>query len=102
MEDYAGAWSAERGRCHRFVYDPNGKPDNCPEPPVAVGWRYAAHTRSWHAVDACTKHASQLQDGPDPPTGRSRTRDNRVIGPTEDRRALGSGDPARHNGGAIN
>ena len=22
---YAGAWSAERGRCHRFVYDPEGK-----------------------------------------------------------------------------
>ena len=47
--DYAGAWSAERDGCHRFVYDDNGKPTECPEPPVRVGWRYAANTRSWHA-----------------------------------------------------
>ena len=66
MEDYAGAWSAERGRCHRLVYNPDGKPENCPEPPVAVGWRYAAHSRTWHALDACELHKSQLQERPRP------------------------------------
>jgi hypothetical protein len=40
--DYAGAWTAERGRCHRLVYDSDGKPDNCPKPPVTSGWRKAA------------------------------------------------------------
>jgi hypothetical protein len=33
--DYAGAWSAERGRCHRFVYgDEDGHPTECPAPPA--------------------------------------------------------------------
>jgi len=59
MEDYAGAWSAERGRCHRFVYDSNGKPERCPEPAVAVGWRQDGRGR-WFAVDACERHRSQL------------------------------------------
>ena len=66
MVDYAGAWHAERGRCHRFVYAEHGKPTVCPEPPVRVGWRYAAHTRTWHAVDACAQHASQLPSRPRP------------------------------------
>ena len=25
-------WSVERGRCHCFVYDEEGKPERCPEP----------------------------------------------------------------------
>ena len=25
VQDYAGAWTAERGPCHRLVYDPDGK-----------------------------------------------------------------------------
>jgi hypothetical protein len=37
LVDYAGAWTAERGRCHRFVYDPDGKPAGCPAPPAASG-----------------------------------------------------------------
>lgn len=60
MEDYASAWLSERGRCHRLVYDEHGKPEHCPEPPVAVGWRYEGHTRTWHAVDACERHRSQF------------------------------------------
>jgi hypothetical protein len=34
MKDCAGAWTAERGRCHRFVYGyDDGHPNHCPEPP---------------------------------------------------------------------
>jgi YD repeat-containing protein len=29
-EDYAGAWSAERGRCHRYVYDEHSNPTEWP------------------------------------------------------------------------
>ena len=33
MKDYAGAWAAERARCHRFVYDDeDGRPQTCPQP----------------------------------------------------------------------
>ena len=40
VQDYAGAWTAQRGRCHRFVYtEDDGHPTNCPEPPVRSGWR---------------------------------------------------------------
>jgi hypothetical protein len=56
--DYAGAWSAERGRCHRCVYDADGKPDYCPEPTVTSGWRVDGQGR-WYAVDACAGHADQ-------------------------------------------
>ena len=38
--DYAGAWQAERRRCHRLVYGTSdGHPVNCQEPPVKSGWR---------------------------------------------------------------
>jgi len=30
---------ARPGRCHRFVYDPDGKAANCPDPTVTSGWR---------------------------------------------------------------
>jgi hypothetical protein len=63
VEDYAGAWHAERGRCHRFVYDEHGKPTSCPDPPVAVGWRQDYRGR-WFAVDACEQHRSQLEKRP--------------------------------------
>ena len=40
VQDYAGAWTAERGRCHRFVcVDDDGRPANCPEPTLTSGWR---------------------------------------------------------------
>jgi hypothetical protein len=39
VQDYVGAWMAQRGRCHRLVYDPDGKPMGCSAPPVASGWR---------------------------------------------------------------
>jgi hypothetical protein len=68
VEDYAGAWSAERGRCHRFVYDPEGKPDYCPEPIVTAGWRRDYRGR-WYVVDACAGHASQLVSRPRPGAG---------------------------------
>jgi hypothetical protein len=61
VQDYAGAWMGERGRCHRFVYEePDGRPANCPCPPVTSGWRRDGEGR-WHAVDACKRHAAQLQ-----------------------------------------
>jgi hypothetical protein len=72
VEDYAEAWSAERGRCHRLVYDSDGKPDNCPEPPVAVGWRRDGRGR-WFAVDACAGHASELVKRPRPSAEVERT-----------------------------
>jgi len=58
-----GAWATERGRCHRFVYDPDGKPGNCPEPTVTSGWRRDGPGR-WYAVDACAEHSSQLMSRP--------------------------------------
>jgi hypothetical protein len=54
VQDYAGAWSAERGvRGHRFVYDPDGKPGNCPEPPVRSGWRRDGQGR-WYDIAKVT------------------------------------------------
>jgi len=57
--DYAGAVSTQRGRCHRYIYDDQGKPANCPKPPVATGWTQIGP--KWHQVDACTEHANQLR-----------------------------------------
>ncbi len=60
VQNYAGAWSAERDRCHRSVYEePDGRPTNCPRPPVMSGWRCDGQGR-WHVVDACKSHSSQL------------------------------------------
>jgi hypothetical protein len=57
--DCAGAISTERGRCFRFVYDEQGKPENCPAPIAATG-RLKVGPR-WHEVDACAEHAAQLR-----------------------------------------
>jgi hypothetical protein len=65
-QDYAGAVSAERGRCFRFVYDENGKPERCSAPITGTGWLYLTYSRKWHTVDACERHKSQLQDRPRP------------------------------------
>ena len=38
VQNYAGAWSAERDRCHRSVYEePDGRPTNC-RMTVALTW----------------------------------------------------------------
>ena len=58
VDDYAGAWTAERGRCHRLGYDPDGKPTGCPAPRVASGWRRDYQGR-WYPVSACAGHARQ-------------------------------------------
>jgi hypothetical protein len=64
VQDYAQAWTAERGRCHRFVYEePDGRPTNCPEPPAMTGWRTDGQRR-WYVVDSCERHASQLSRQP--------------------------------------
>jgi hypothetical protein len=64
VEDYAGAWTSERGRCHRLVYgEGDGHPANCPAPPVKSGWRQS-YGGSWHAVDACVRHSPELEDRP--------------------------------------
>jgi hypothetical protein len=53
VKDYAGAWTTERGRCHRLVYtEADGRPANCPGPPVRSGWRQDGEGR-WFVVDAC-------------------------------------------------
>jgi hypothetical protein len=59
VNDYAGAWTAERGGCHRLLYDPDGKPTGCPAIPVASGWRQDYQGR-WYPVGACAGHAGQL------------------------------------------
>ncbi len=59
MKEYAGAWSAERGRCQRFVTDPDGKSVNCPERPIASGWLKIGDR--WQQVDACDRHSAQVQ-----------------------------------------
>ena len=61
--DYGGAWSAERGRCHRLVYDHEGKPTTCPERPVQSGWR-TDYLGRWCVVDACARHAAELTHHP--------------------------------------
>lgn len=63
--DYAGAWHAERGRCFRFVYttEDDGRPMVCPEPVAATGWQRNGNG-CWFVVDACERHASQLQKRP--------------------------------------
>ena len=68
VQDYAGAWSAVRGRCHRMVYgdgDGDGHPENCPGLPVMSGWRADARGR-WCVVDACSRHSGELQPKPRP------------------------------------
>jgi len=73
VADYGGAWTAERGGCHRFVYtEDDGRPANCPEPSVTSGWRRDGQGR-WYAVDACAGHSSQLVSRPRPPSTGPRT-----------------------------
>jgi len=74
--DYAGAVSTQRGRCFRFITDPDGKPDNCPEPPIATGWTQIGS--KWWQVDACHEHATQLmKPGPyQAPTAASQADQN--------------------------
>jgi hypothetical protein len=72
-KDYAGAVSAERGRCFRFVYDEHGKPTHCPGAVTRTGWLYRAHERKWYPVDAYERHVSQLEARPKPP-GPTNTR----------------------------
>lgn len=66
-QDYAGAVSAERGRCFRFVYDEHGKPERCPEPMTRTGWLYLVHPWKWYPVDSCERHVGQLEKRPRPP-----------------------------------
>ena len=70
--EYSGAWSVEQGRCHRLVYDPDGKPAGCPTPPVASGWRSDYQGR-WYYLDACAGHSGQLVSRPRPPGASSGT-----------------------------
>jgi hypothetical protein len=64
VEDYAGAWSAERGRCFRLVYgSEDGHPEHCPERLVRSGWKREG-SGGWYAVDACERHALQVADRP--------------------------------------
>ena len=56
--DYAGTVNTQRGRCFRFIYDAQGKPDGCPEPITDVGWLQIGN--KWYQVDACAEHAAQL------------------------------------------
>ena len=64
VHDYAGAWSVERDRCHRFVDGTqDGHPEHCPGQPMASGWRRDGQDR-WSAIDACAQHRSQLEARP--------------------------------------
>ena len=64
VQDYAGARSAERGRCHRFVYlEGDDRPTNYPKPPLMSGWRRDGQGR-WYVVDGCERHRSELSGRP--------------------------------------
>ena len=52
-----GTVSGERGRCFRFVTDPDGKSVNCPERPIASGWLKIGERG--REVDACGRHSAQ-------------------------------------------
>jgi hypothetical protein len=56
--DYAGAVSTDRGRYFRFITDPDGKPESCPETVTVTGW---LKVDRWYEVDACAEHAGQLR-----------------------------------------
>lgn len=63
----SGPWTppwpgtAERGRCHRFVYvDGDGLPANCPEPTVASGWRRDGQGRGYVVDGPCTARFAAL------------------------------------------
>jgi hypothetical protein len=45
-EDYAGAVSADRGRCFRYVHDVHGKPERCSAAIIGAGWLYASTSGS--------------------------------------------------------
>lgn len=63
--DYAGPWTAQRGRCFRFICVREGDyPTGCQEPPVQVGWKFEASTGRWYALDACERHAAELFSHP--------------------------------------
>jgi hypothetical protein len=59
MEDYAGAVSADRGRCFRSVDDSHGRSQPCPRPVIASGRLQVGP--SWVEVGACYHHSSQLR-----------------------------------------
>lgn len=62
MKDYAGVWAAELAHCHRFVYDDeDGRPQTCPEPVVAEGFRQEGNGRAYR-VGACERHTGQLAE----------------------------------------
>jgi len=70
VQDYATAWTAEGGRCHRLIYgSEDGHPEHVPEPTVTSGWRRDGQGR-WYAVDSCAGHSSQLVSRPRPPSAR--------------------------------
>lgn len=60
VHDYASAVSVERGRCFRWVYDEQWKPDTCAQPAIASGWLQVG--TSWQHVDSCSEHSAQLRN----------------------------------------
>jgi len=69
VHDYSGAWTAERGRCHRLVDgSKDGHPTHCPELTVTSGWRRDGQG-GWYAVDAYAGHRSLLLNRPRPRAG---------------------------------
>lgn len=57
--DYGGSVSTDRGRCFRWIYDDQGKPDNCPQSVVASGLLQVGDR--WYGVDSCGEHSGQLR-----------------------------------------
>jgi hypothetical protein len=79
---YAGAFSADGGRCFRLVYEEaTTRPMHCPGEVVTRGW-FRDRRGVWWVVDACAEHADSLsgarpgpgsrigRPGPLPTTGR--------------------------------
>jgi len=54
VEDYAGAWTAQRGRCHRFVYTEDDRSSNqLPGAPVTQDGTDGLDR--WYAVQAWSR-----------------------------------------------
>jgi hypothetical protein len=60
MDNYARTVSIMRGRCFRWLYDDQGKPNNCSRWVIASGWLQVG--TKWYQVDACAEHSAQLRN----------------------------------------
>jgi hypothetical protein len=98
---YANAFSADRGRCFRWVRDDIGRPTRCPTKVSTRGWWQDGSGR-WWLVDSCEEHADPLTPSRParsrvgrPATVRGRNRQKRRDGDSNSRSAESGKRPSR-------